>query len=182
CSSFCTAPAMGCSRLRAVPCRSRCSVRTAMANALVSWVRLPAPRRRLRRCCSGCCATPWACRRCSSRPGYASRRLRRCFACIPGRATLTMIAVLLHDLDAVPPPIDAVAPDQTVLDLHHLDKIHLLTAGLGARIFPHQLAPVGEEAVAVALPAGRGVLEHDPNEIAQLVALFDDPAFRLEQV
>src|ERR1700704_5283941 len=66
------------------------------------------------------------------------------------QAILSMVAILLKDLDTEPAPIDAVAVDQPILDLHHLDEIHLLAVRRRARIFPHQLLAIGEETAAIA--------------------------------
>jgi hypothetical protein len=93
-----------------------------------------------------------------------------------------MIAVLLKELDAEPAPVDAVAADQPVRYLHHLDKIHLFAIGFLTRIFPHQLAPVCEEALAISLAHGRCAFEDDLQKVPQLLSPDDDAFFRPEQM
>lgn len=79
---------------------------------------------------------------------------------------LSMVAILLKDLDAGPTPVDAVAVDQPILDLHHLDEIHLLAVRRRSRIFPHQHLAIGEETAAIATSRRRRALEHDADEFA----------------
>ncbi len=93
-----------------------------------------------------------------------------------------MIPIRFQHLDAEPAPIDAVATDQSVLDLHRFDEVHLLAVGRLARVLPDQLPAIGEEPGAMAAPAWRGPLEHDAHKVAQPVAPFDDAAFRAQQM
>ena len=74
-----------------------------------------------------------------------SRRRSR----IAGRDFRQSCRRLAHGRDecakADPSPIDAMMGNQTVLDIHDLDQIHLVTLRRPARIFPSQLPAVGKE-------------------------------------
>src|SRR6185312_3489737 len=81
-----------------------------------------------------------------------------------------------------PAPIDAVAPDQTVLDLHDLDKVHLLAFRRGAWIFPGQHAAVAEEALLETLALRWVGLEHLCDEVSQVLLAPDDAVALLQQM
>ena len=40
-----------------------------------------------------------------------------------------VVLILGEHVDALPAPVDTMCMDEPVLDLHHLDKVHLLTVG-----------------------------------------------------
>src|ERR1700750_1459730 len=54
------------------------------------------------------------------------------------RSTISgLLQLLRQGLHAVPAPVDAVADDEAVLELHHLDEIRLLSGRCLARILPN---------------------------------------------
>jgi hypothetical protein len=89
---------------------------------------------------------------------------------------------LLQQLEAKPPPIDPVAIDQPVPDLHHLNEVHLLAVRLRAWIFPHQRTPVGEEPFAIPLTRRRLVRKDHLHEFPQLFPSGDDAFRRAQQM
>jgi hypothetical protein len=86
----------------------------------------------------------------------------------------------LKDLEPTPAPVDAVVADQPVLDLHHLDEIHLFAVGLSPRIFPNQRTPVREESSAIPLACRRLMCEHNLQKCSQLLPSRDYAFLRLQ--
>src|ERR1700739_2583303 len=84
-----------------------------------------------------------------------------------------LMAVVQH-IQGVPAPVDAVTPDQAVLDLHDLDEIHLVAIGRDARIFPGHDAAIGEKSLLEALALRRVGLEHARDEFPQVVLSLHD--------
>ncbi len=66
-----------------------------------------------------------------------------------------MVSVVFQNVEAEPPPVDPVLLNQTGLDLHYLDKIHLLAVGRTMRIFPDNRPTVRKVAVSVESPDRR---------------------------
>lgn len=66
-----------------------------------------------------------------------------------------MVLVVGQYFDAPPAPVDAVSADQSVLDLHDFDEVHLLTVRRLPRILPGGTASVGKETCAVIVPLDR---------------------------
>lgn len=62
-----------------------------------------------------------------------------------------VVLVLPEHVDALPAPVNVMGPDESVLDFHHFDKVHLFALGALARVLPGRSVPVGEEAGSVVL-------------------------------
>jgi hypothetical protein len=72
-----------------------------------------------------------------------------------GQVLLAVILAFTKDFHASPSPIDAVGLNESVLDFHHLDEVHLFAVWSLSRVLPRHPAPVGEEPLAVVLPLVR---------------------------
>src|SRR5262249_43288381 len=67
----------------------------------------------------------------------------------------TLLMAVAQHVQRIPAPIDAVALDMAVLDLHDLHEVHLLSVGGLPGVFPRQYAAVGEEALLESLALRR---------------------------
>src|ERR1700744_6293031 len=93
-----------------------------------------------------------------------------------------LLMAVAQYVERIPAPVDAMAADQAVLDLHNFHQLHLLAIGCRARIFPGHDPPVGEEALLEALALRRGGLEHARDEFSQIVLALHDADILLEQM
>ena len=71
-------------------------------------------------------------------------------------------------------PIDTMLADETVLDLHRFDEIHLIAIRRLARILPDQPAAIGEEAITEVTAIAWCAIEHQTDKLAQLLSSGDD--------
>jgi hypothetical protein len=90
-----------------------------------------------------------SCRTSFERTQVPPRHLRMAAKCSPMRpsfaspewksdeVSLRVMTVFLKKPYAIPAPINTMSTDEPVLDLHHLDKVHLFATRPRARIFPH---------------------------------------------
>lgn len=94
-----------------------------------------------------------------------------------------VILVTLQDSDAKPAPIDTVTLDLPfIVEVHHLDEVHLLALPRVARIFPDQALPIGKVTRAVIQPNRWLALGKLREQRAQLVATTQRTRFRAEQM
>jgi hypothetical protein len=99
-----------------------------------------------------------------------SRRTLR----LRGQVLLAVILAFTKDFHAPPSPIDAVGLNESVLDFHHLDEVHLFAVWSLSRVFPRHPAPVGEELLAVVLPLVRGASDDFGKKRTKLVVPMCD--------
>src|SRR5262245_30051145 len=79
-------------------------------------------------------------------------------------ATEFSLMPVAEHIESIPAPIDAMALDKAIPDLHDLDQVHLVAVWRRAWVFPGQYAAVGEKSLLEALPLRRVGLEHFCNE------------------
>src|SRR5690349_20914138 len=77
----------------------------------------------------------------------------------PARATKFPLASVEH-AERVPAPVDPVAPDQAILNLHDFHQFHLIAVRSRPRIFPGDHAAVAKEAGSVAFALRRVGRKH----------------------
>jgi hypothetical protein len=92
------------------------------------------------------------------------------------------VLIPLEGFEAKPTPVHAMMLNQSVLDLHDLDKIHLFAGECLVRVLPHQRVAVGEIAGSESASGGRRTPEHDLDEVAQLAPAANNSDIALQQI
>lgn len=83
---------------------------------------------------------------------------------------------------AQPAPINAVALNQAIFDLHDFSEVHLVAIGCRSWIFPHQDVAVGEDRIAVRFSLVRLVLEDLGKKFADCTFARTNPALDSQEV
>jgi hypothetical protein len=90
---------------------------------------------------------------------------------------LAVIPVFAKDFHASPSPIDAVGLNESVVDFHHLDEVHLFAVWSPSRVLPRHWAPIGEKPRAVVLPLVRSASDDFGKKRTKLVVpVCDTPS------
>jgi hypothetical protein len=87
---------------------------------------------------------------------------------------LAVILVVTKDFHASPSPIDAVGLNESVLDFHHLDEVHLFAVWSLSRVRSRHPASVGEEPLAVVRPLLRSASDDFGKKRTKLVVPMSD--------
>jgi hypothetical protein len=101
---------------------------------------------------------------------FGSRRTLR----LRGQLLLAVIRVLAKDFHASPSLIDPVGLNESVLDFHHLDEVHLFAVWSLSRVLPRHPAPIGEKPLAVVLPLVRSACDDFGKKRTKLVVPMCD--------
>ena len=87
-----------------------------------------------------------------------------------------------ENVNRVPAPIHPVPSDKAFLDLHYLDQIHLIAFRRRTRIFPGHCFSICEIAGSIPLSLGGTGLEHQCDEVAEIILALDDSLVCFQEV
>src|SRR5690242_18046409 len=81
-----------------------------------------------------------------------------------GLRQLAAVASAAQRMNSEPAPVHAVSTNQSALQLHHLDEIHLISVWSLPRILPHEQLPVTKGKAPMSTPHSGLIGEYLGNE------------------